>query len=125
MNGIKAVVAACGMALGLAGGGSLQAQTVEASFKASPEVYKVIAENDGFRLIQATWKPGQRDAMHSHPANLHYWLTPCTIRWHMPDGSTRDNNPAAGQAGSGQPVIAHSVENISKSDCTILMIEPK
>ena len=33
----------------------------------SPDVYKVIAENNNTRVIPATWKPGQRDEWHSHP----------------------------------------------------------
>lgn len=37
------------------------------SYVASPDVYKVIAESNNTRVILATWKPGQRDAWHSHP----------------------------------------------------------
>ena len=44
---------------------------------ASPDVYKVIAENDSLRMVAATWKPGQRDMMHSHPAIGIYILSDC------------------------------------------------
>ncbi len=37
------------------------AQTVPHSLIASPEIYKVIAENEQYRVIEVTWKPGQRD----------------------------------------------------------------
>lgn len=30
------------------------------SYKAFPEVYKLVGESDQFRVIEATWKPGQR-----------------------------------------------------------------
>ena len=49
---------------------SVLAQAVAPSYKASPDVYKLISENDQFRVIQATWKPGQRDAWHSHAGAL-------------------------------------------------------
>ncbi|MGZ8273504.1 MAG: hypothetical protein ACXW2G_01365 [Burkholderiaceae bacterium] len=126
MNGMKAAVAACGVALTVGTGGSaLAQQTVAPGFKASPDVYKVVAENDQYRVIEAKWKPGQRDKMHSHPAHLFYWVTPCTSRWYLPDGSTREVTVQGGRAGTALAVEAHEVENISKVDCTILMFEPK
>ena len=118
-------LAAGGLALVLLVGTSAPAESVEPGFKASPDVYKVVAENDQYRVIEAKWKPGQRDKMHSHPAHLYYWVTPCTIRWYLPDGKTRDVTVESGRAGTGQPVAAHEVENLTKADCTILMFEPK
>lgn len=112
------------LAIGIAAGPAT-AQTAALSFKASPDVYNVVAENGQYRVIEAKWKPGQRDKMHSHPAHLFYWVTPCTIRWYLPDGTTRDVMVESGRAGQGQAIAAHEVENISKSDCTILMFEPK
>ena len=125
MNGIKAGMTACGVALALGAGGTALAQSTELSFKASPDVYKVAAENDQYRVIEAKWKPGQRDKMHSHPAHLYYWLTPCTVRWYLPDGSTRDVTVESGRSGSSPAVAAHEVQNIGKTACTILMFEPK
>src|SRR4051794_40606952 len=37
------------------------AQNAPLSYVANPGVYKVLAENDQFRVVLATWKPGQRD----------------------------------------------------------------
>lgn len=34
---------------------------------ASPDVYKVIAENDSLRIVAATWQPGQRYEKHLGP----------------------------------------------------------
>jgi len=44
-----------------------QAESVLPDYKASPDVYKVIAESDEVRVILATWPPGAKDKMHSHP----------------------------------------------------------
>src|ERR1039457_2064306 len=68
------------------------------SYVASPEVYKVIAENNKTRVILATWKPGQRDAWHSHPVTGVYFLTDCEARIHSPDGKFVDARPKAGTA---------------------------
>lgn len=105
--------------------GTSLSQTVAADYVASPDVYKVAAEDDRYRMVEGTWKPGQRDAFHSHPAALFYWVTPCSLRFHLPDGTVRDAKVLAGQAGSQIAVASHSVENTSKSECKVVMLEPK
>ena len=104
---------------------ALLAQPVPADFIGSPDVYKVIAQNDQFHLVQGLWKPGQRDQFHSHPAQTYYWLTDCTLRFHSSNGSFQDASRKAGQAGSSPPVEKHSVENRGTSDCSVLMFEAK
>ena len=46
---------------------STMAQDAPIAPEASPDVYKILAENDQMRVIEATWKPGQKDNFHSHP----------------------------------------------------------
>lgn len=91
----------------------------------APEIYKEVSGNADFRLVEATWKPGQRDAVHSHGPQLYYWLTPCTVRQHFPDGSHRDFTNFAGQAGQSEAIPAHSVENVGKAPCKIVIFEPR
>lgn len=62
------------------------AQTAPASHLASPGVYQVLQENKDMRMVLATWNPGQRDEMHSHPTNATYALTPCHVRLYGADG---------------------------------------
>jgi hypothetical protein len=89
-------------------------------------VYKVIAENDQFVVVQVAWKPGQADQMHSHPAAAVYFLDDCTLRFRLPDGSSRDTDfPKAGKAVVQAAVPAHSVENIGPAECRMIMFEPK
>jgi hypothetical protein len=111
----------------LAFAGSLTANgagEVPRSFVASPDVYKVVAKNDQYLVIEVTWKPGQRDNFHSHAAALTYRLTDCTTRNYTPDGRSEVRERKAGQAGSQQPIVSHSVENIGKNDCKLIMFEP-
>ena len=63
------------VSLGLFAFGSVQAQQLPRSFVASPDIYKVAAQNEQYKVISVTWKPGQKDVLHSHPANGVYYLT--------------------------------------------------
>lgn len=101
------------------------AQVVPPDFKASPDVYKVRAENDQYRLVEGTWKPGQQDRFHSHPWMLWYWVTDCSATAHFPDGTTRSITVAAGESGVQEPIASHSLENVGKSQCKIVMFESK
>ena len=105
--------------------GASTGQVVAPDFTASADVYKVRAENEQYRVVEGTWKPGQRDAFHSHPAMLYYWVTPCSLRAYLPDGATREFAVTAGQAGSQAPIASHAVENVSTSECKIVMFESK
>jgi len=102
------------------------AQAVPRSFAASPDVYKVIAENEQYRVIAATWKPGQRDAWHSHGSVVaSYSLTGCNSRLHTPDGKFTDNNIKAGQSRIRPVAPSHSFENVGKTECRAILFEPK
>jgi mannose-6-phosphate isomerase-like protein (cupin superfamily) len=105
--------------------GTASPQGVPRSFVASPDVYKVIAQDDKYLVIEVTWKPGQRDQFHSHPAAAVYRLTDCNTRSYRPDGTFQENVRKAGQSAVQAPIVSHSVENIGNSDCKIIMFEPK
>jgi len=102
------------------------AQGVQPSYQASPEVYKLAGENDQFRVIVATWKPGQRDAWHSHvgPAAT-YRLTDCQARIHMPDGTYRDASGVAGRVAFNPIIPSHSFENTGTTECKVVIVERK
>jgi beta-alanine degradation protein BauB len=100
------------------------AQSLPRSFEASPDVYKVIAEDARYRIIAVTWKPGQRDQLHAHPASGVYYLTDCSVRVHMPDGAVRDYKPTAGTAIVQAPIPGHVLENAGTTECRIIMFEP-
>jgi hypothetical protein len=100
------------------------AQELPRSFVASPDIYKVIAQNDQYKVIAVAWKPGQKDILHSHPANAVYYLTDCSLRIYAQDGTYRDAQPRAGAAIVQRPIPGHVLENIGTSDCRLIMFEP-
>lgn len=108
------------------GAGQVMAGDVAPSYKASPEVYKVISENEHFRVIMTVWKPGQRDAMHSHEGPLvGYRLTDCNLKVYTPDGKTTSRVAKAGEALFNPIIVAHSVENVGSSECKLVIVEKK
>ena len=78
----------CGVAfLGLTQPIAMANDTAPPANVASPDVYKVLAENDQFRVLEATWQPGQEDNYHSHPADrVSLYRTDCTLRLTSIDG---------------------------------------
>lgn len=116
-----------GVSLGFAFcGGQVMAGDMAPSYKASPEVYKVIAENEHFRVIIATWKPGQRDAMHSHEGPLvGYRLTDCNLKVYTPDGNAKAREAKRGEALFNPVIAAHAVENVGSSECQLVIVEKK
>ena len=105
--------------------GSALAQAVPPGFVASPDIYKVIAENDKYRVIEVTWKPGQKDLAHSHPDAAVYYLTNCTLRNQFPGRAPMEGSPIPGTARVQGPIASHTVENIGSTDCRLIMFEPK
>lgn len=95
---------------------------------ASPNVYKILAENDQWRVIEATWQPGQEDNFHFHPADrVSLYKTNCKLRLTKPDGSYKDVSPKAGtaKARTGKPVKSHKAKNIGNRVCVLRIVELK
>lgn len=114
------------LAVGLATPLSGSAQDVAPSYKASPDVYQLISENEHFRVIMATWKPGQRDAWHSHAGPLTaYRLTDCKMRSYTPDGKVQERGGKQGAVNYNPIIASHSLENIGTTDCKTLIVEKK
>jgi hypothetical protein len=102
------------------------AEDAPLSYIVSPAVYKILSENDDYRVILATWPPGTKDAFHSHPVSfVSYALTDCSRRFHFPDGKSNDAAIKKGQVFLQDPVPSHSFENIGTTTCEILIVEKK
>jgi hypothetical protein len=119
-------IVALGLALSV---GSLAAysQTAKPSYEADPDTYKVIFEDQNFRVIEATWKAGKTDKPHTHPLpSVVYDLTGCTLKLHGADGKVREASSTAGTA-KAVPIITqpHTAENPGSSDCRAIFVERK
>jgi hypothetical protein len=102
------------------------AQTVEPSYKADPSVYKVIFENDQFRVIESVRKKGVHDKPHSHPLpSVVINLTDCKTKLYAAGGKTIERDSKADTAGAVPIVASHSAENIGNADCKQVFVEKK
>ena len=101
------------------------AQDTPRAFLASPEIYKVIGETGHYRVIAASWKPGERDHWHSRASAGVLYLTDCRLRRFSPDGTSREAQTAAGTRGVNEAVSSQSLQNVGTSQCRLVLIEEK
>src|SRR5215831_17567627 len=102
------------------------AQSSPQTYQADPDVYKVIFEDENFRVIAATWKKGTRDKDHSHPLpSVGYAVTDCAHKIVAPDGTSRDVISKAGSANAVPMTQSHHAENVGASDCQVVFVERK
>ena len=94
------------------------------SYVANPANYKVIGENDLFRVILEKKPVGVRDPWHSHLDSAVYNLTDCHQMVYLPDGTTREVTREKGSV-VWQSAMTHSTENIGASECEMLLVERK
>jgi hypothetical protein len=99
-------------------------QNAPPSYVANPANYKVIGENDLFRVILEKKPVGVRDPWHSHLDSAVYNLTDCHQMVYLPDGTTREVTREKGSV-VWQSAMTHSTENIGASECEMLLVERK
>ena len=102
------------------------AQTAPPTYQGDPDVYKVIFEDQNYRVIETIRKKGVHDKVHGHPVpSVVYHVTDCSTKLYAADGKTIENNSKAGTA-SAVPIIgSHSAENIGPTDCKQIFVERK
>ena len=108
------------------GAGPVMAKDAAPSYVEDPGVYQLLSENENFRVIMATWKPGQRDKWHSHAgAAASYRLSDCTMTAHTPDGKSVSRNGKTGEVKFNPIIASHSLENTGTTECKVLIVEKK
>lgn len=116
------------MALLLLASSAAIAQQAPPTFQGDPSVYKVIYEDQNFRVIDAVRKKGVNDKLHGHPLpSIVYTLTDCSTQLYDANGKAQ-GAPRVNKAGTAQaaPVTAgHSAENVGPADCHQVFVERK
>ncbi len=90
--------------------------------KVAPDIYKVRLENDQVRVLDIHLKPEAKSPTHSHPAYVVVALSPCKVRFTLPDGKITEADIKSGDVGWSGPVT-HSAVNVGSSACHVLNIE--
>ena len=99
-----------------------QEPAVADAVKAAPNLYKVLGDSAGIRILEATYKPGDSSALHSHPDYALY-----TIEGGMAEFTDKDGKKMSGDMKSGMEAIkgseVHSVKNTGKTTIKVLLVE--
>ena len=98
--------------------------TVQDPVELSPQYYTVRFENDRVRVLEYRLKPGEKEVMHSHLANVVYVLNDATFRTTLPDGTTSEGSFTQGQVFWNESV-SHTVENSGRTEAQSLLVELK
>ena len=90
--------------------------------KTAPDLYHVANDTLGIRILEATYKPGDSSAMHSHPDNAIYVITGGTTEFTGQDGKKMVTELKTGMI-SVRPEEFHSVKNVGKTTEKVLLVE--
>jgi quercetin dioxygenase-like cupin family protein len=88
----------------------------------NPQTIRVRLENDRVRVLEAVIPPGEKEKMHSHPANVIYVIEGGSLRSHTPDGAATEATFEAGQVLYREPVT-HWAENIGTTTLRVIIVE--
>lgn len=88
------------------------------------ETHKVLLDNANVRVLDVRLPPGQKVAMHSHPANVTYFVTDAKFKVTSPDGKTGEREFKAGEARWNE-AVTHAVENVGTTEVHLVQTELK
>jgi quercetin dioxygenase-like cupin family protein len=92
--------------------------------KIAPGSHKVLLDNDRVRVYEYVGKPGDKLAMHSHPAHFVYFLTPGKARFTGQDGKTTEAEFKAGDTRWSE-AVTHTVDNLGPGEVRAIVVELK
>lgn len=81
-------------------------------------------DNDRLRVLELRLRPGEKEAMHSHPAYLVIVLRPARMRMTSPEDRVTELDLTAGQV-SFSEATAHAGENVGTTELHELIVELK
>jgi len=89
-----------------------------------PDIYKLLFENERVRVMEITFKPGDKIGTHSHPDHMAYLLTDGKLLLSYPDGTTKDLDGKAGEV-IWINAETHAAENVGTTEVKGVVIELK
>ena len=92
--------------------------------KAAPQAFRERLNNAHVRVLEYSSKPGQKEAMHSHPDILLYVIQGGKLKSTSPDGTSKVTDYRTGDL-IWRDAVTHSGENIGTTEMKSLLIEVK
>ena len=91
----------------------------------SPDVYKVLLDNEDVKVLEVTFEPGQSDNMHDHYPVTFYLLQGGKAQVTLPDGTVNEREIPTGFTGHNTEKVRHQVKNIGENTIKIILVEHK
>jgi quercetin dioxygenase-like cupin family protein len=92
--------------------------------KVDPKHYKVEFENEQVRVLRISYGPGEKSAMHEHPASVAVFLTDGRVKFTLPDGKSQEVTSKAGET-VWEAGGKHLPENIGDKPFELILVELK
>lgn len=92
--------------------------------RAAPDRFTEKLDNDRVQVFEDHSKPGEKEPMHSHRANVVYVIQGGKVRFTLPDGRTQEREFKAGEV-IWREATTHAVENIGTTEIRSLIVELK
>jgi len=88
----------------------------------APGLYKLLHDTLGVKILEATYKPGDSSAIHSHADYGLFVIEGGTAAFYAKDGTKFVNEMKTGSSGI-KAAEFHSVKNIGKTTIKVLLVE--
>jgi quercetin dioxygenase-like cupin family protein len=87
-------------------------------------IYKLVFENERVRVLDVSFKPGDKIAMHAHPDHAAYVRSGGKLKVSPSTGAPQELDLKTGQ-GAFLPAQSHSAENVGKTPLKLVVVEIK
>lgn len=92
--------------------------------KVNAKYINVKLDNPRVRVFESTLKPGDKEALHSHPASIIYVIEGGKVRNHAADGTVAEGELKTGDVQYREP-LTHWAENIGTTTTRLIIVELK
>ena len=96
-----------------------------AAHTVSPDIYKIVHEDELIKVYTATFPAGSSDEVHEHGMNTAYVITGGKVQITGLDGSINERNIPDGAVLHSDKMVRHQVKNIGETDIKVLLAEYK
>ena len=104
--------------------GDASVVNVQDAAKVNPKFITVKVDNPRVRVFESILKPGDKEAMHSHPASIVYVIEGGKFRNHAPDGTVNEVELRSGDV-QYREALTHWNENIGNTTSRLIVVELK
>ena len=103
---------------------AIQPAEAQDPVKVAPQAFTVKIDNARTRVLAYHSKPGEKEAMHSHPAGVLYCVSAGKFKSTTADGKSTVTEYKAGDV-VWRDAITHSGENVGTTELSAILVEFK